>query len=177
MNILVIKGSPHKTGSSNLLAENFIRGAEEAGHNISVFDAAHSDIGACEGCDHCGMNGPCRLDDDMNELRDRLLQTDMAVFVTPLYYFGFSAQIKAVIDRFYSFTGKLSARQLKTALIAAAWNSDSWTMKDLKSHYETLCRYMHFKDQGQILGTGCGTPSMTAHTAFPKMAYELGRSL
>lgn len=177
MNILVIEGSPHKKGSSNLLAEHFIRGAEEAGHNISVFDAAHANIGACQGCDHCGMDGPCCLKDDMDELRDRLLKTDMAVFVTPLYYFGFSAQIKAVIDRFYSFTGRLSGRHLKTALIAAAWNSDSWTMNDLKSHYETLCRYMHFKDQGQILGTGCGTPSMTAHTTFPEMAYELGRNL
>lgn len=177
MNILVIEGSPHKMGSSNLLAEHFIRGAEEAGHNISVFDAAHANIGACQGCDYCGMNGPCCLKDDMDELRDKLLKTDMAVFVTPLYYFGFSAQIKAVIDRFYSFTGRLSGKHIKTALIAAAWNNDSWTMKDLKAHYETLCKYMHFKDQGQILGTGCGTPSMTAHTVFPKMAYELGRKL
>lgn len=106
-----------------MLAEHFIRGAEEAGHNISVFDAAHADIGACQGCDYRGMNGPCRLNDDMDELRDKLLKTDMAVFVTPLYYFGFSAQMKSVIDRFYSFTGRLSGRGLKTALIAAAWNS------------------------------------------------------
>ena len=46
----------------------------------------------------------------METVRGLLLQADMAVFVTPLYYFGVSAQLKAVIDRFYSFTGKLSAK-------------------------------------------------------------------
>ena len=177
MNILVIESSPHKMGSSNQLAENFIRGAEEKGYNISVFDAARANIAPCRGCDFCGMDGPCCQKDDMERLRDMLLKTDMAVFVTPLYYFGFSAQMKAVIDRFYSFTGRLTARRLKTALIAAAWDSNDWTMKDLRSHYETLCRYMHFEDQGQILGIGCGTPSMTARTEFPERAYELGRAM
>lgn len=50
-------------------------------------------------------------------------------------------------------------------------------MKDVKSHYETLCKYMHFEDQGQILGVGCGTVSMTARTEFPQKAYELGKAL
>ncbi len=177
MNILVIESSPHKHGSSNLLADNFIRGAEEKGHKITVFDAARADIRPCKGCDFCGMNGPCSQKDDMVELSGLLLKTDMAVFVTPLYYFGFSAQMKAVVDRFYSFTGRLSSRGLKTALIVAAWDSNDWTMKDVKSHYETLCRYMHFEDQGQILGVGCGTVSMTARTEFPQKAYELGKAL
>ncbi len=153
MNILVIESSPHKHGSSNLLADNFIRGAEEKGHNITVFDAASADIRPCKGCDFCGMNGSCSQKDDMAELSGLLLKTDMAVFVTPLYYFGFSAQMKAVVDRFYSFTGRLSSRGLKTALIVAAWDSNDWTMKDVKAHYETLCRYMHFKDQGGYSGS------------------------
>lgn len=177
MNILVIESSPHKHGSSNLLAEEFIRGAKEAGHTVSVFDAAHADLHPCLGCEVCGMSGPCVQKDDMAQLRDRLLETDMAVFVTPLYYFGFSAQLKIVIDRFYSFNGRLTSRKLKTALIAAAWNSDPWTMQDLKAHYETLCRYLHFENQGEILGTGCGTVSMTKHTKFPKKAYEFGKQI
>ncbi len=89
------------------------------------------------------------------------METDMMVLVTPLYYFGMSAQLKTVIDRFYSFNGILMERNLKTALIVAAWDNQDWTMKDIKSHYETLCRYLNFQDQGQILGIGCGTVSMT----------------
>lgn len=49
MNILVIESSPHKNGSSNLLADNFIRGAEEKGHQVTVFDAARADLHPCLG--------------------------------------------------------------------------------------------------------------------------------
>lgn len=177
MNILVIKSSPHKHGSSNLLAEEFIRGAKESGHDVSVFDAGHASLHPCLGCEACGMSGPCVQKDDMGKLREMLLAADMAVFVTPLYYFGFSAQLKMVIDRFYSFNGQLTAKRLKAALITAAWDSNSWTMQDIKAHYETLCRYLNFENKGEILGTGCGTVSMTKHTKFPKEAYEFGKRI
>ena len=100
MKILVIESSPHKHGSSNLLAAEFRRGAEEAGHDVTVFDAGHTKLNPCLGCGACGMSGPCVQKDDMTVLREQLLDSDMAVFVTPLYYFGFSAQLKTVIDRF-----------------------------------------------------------------------------
>ena len=177
MNILVIESSPHKHGSSNLLAEEFIRGAKERGHQVEIFDAARADLHPCLGCDACGMSGPCVQKDDMAELRRQILASDMAAFVTPLYYFGMSAQLKTVIDRFYSFNGQLSARRLKTALIAAAWDRNDWTMRDLSAHYQTLCRYLNFKDQGMILGTGCGTASQTRASRFPKLAYAFGKSL
>lgn len=57
MKILVIKSSPHKKGSSNLLADNFIQGAEEKGHQVTVFDAGHADLHPCLGCGACGMSG------------------------------------------------------------------------------------------------------------------------
>ena len=99
------------------------------------------------------------------------------VFVTPIYYFGMSAQLKTVIDRFYSFNSELMEKALKTMLIAAAWDSNDWTMKDISAHYETLCRYLNFKDQGQILGIGCGNVSMTKSTEFPEQAYRLGKTI
>ena len=177
MRILMIESSPHKHGSSNYLAERFMEGAQEAGHQVEVFDAARANLHPCLGCGACGMAGPCVQQDDMVKLKELLLRTDMAVLVTPLYYFGMSAQLKTVVDRFYSFTGQLASRRLKTVLIAAAWNSDNWTMEDLTNHYRTLCRYMNFQDQGMILGTGCGTVSMTKSSKFPEKAYAMGKSL
>lgn len=177
MKLLVMKGSPHKNGSSNLLADAFCRGAEETGHQIEIFDAAHAKLHSCTGCDACGMFGPCCQMDDGEQMRKLMLGADMVVFVTPIYYFGFSAQLKTAIDRFYSFNGKLMAKRMKAALIAAAWNDDSWTMEATAAHYKTLCRYLCFDDQGMILGTGCGTPSMTERTVFPEKAYEFGKAL
>lgn len=177
MKVLVIKSSPHKHGSSNFLADEFIRGAQEAGHSVTVFDAGHANLHPCLGCGACGMSGPCVQKDDMAALREQLMACDMAVFVTPLYYFGFSTQLKTVIDRFYSFNGQLTAKGLKTALVVAAWDDNDWTMRDVKAHYATLCRYLDFQDQGQILGAGCGTVQMTKHTRFPQEAYALGNRL
>ena len=177
MKIAVIKGSPHKKGSSNMLAEQFIKGAAENGHKIIELDAAHMNIHPCLGCDFCGMNGECSQKDDISHIRDTLLSADMAVFVTPVYYFGMSAQLKMVIDRFYSYTMKLSSKHLKTALITAAWDSNDDVMPYIAEHYKKLCRYMHFKDMGMILGTGCGTPSMTAGSRHMDEAYRLGKSL
>ena len=177
MKITVITSSSHKNGSSNLLASSFIRGAEEKGHTVSVFDAGHSMLHPCIGCGRCGMNGNCIQKDDGNRLRDLVLSSDMMVLVTPLYYYGFSAQMKAVIDRWYSYTARLSSKHMKTALIVAAWNSNDWTMKDIREHYLTLCRYMNFENAGMILGTGCGSPEMTRGTEFSEKAYRLGKSL
>jgi len=177
MKILVLKTSGNKHGSSNTLADEFIRGARENGHEITEFDVARARIHHCMGCNQCGMAGPCIFNDDMTTLRKLLLATDMIVFVTPVYYFGMSAQMKLVIDRFYAFTYELSSAQKKAALLTVAWDSDLEAFQYLEEHYKKICRYMNFDNQGIILGRGCGTPSMTNHSEYPKKAYEFGKTI
>lgn len=177
MKIAVIEGSPHKKGSSNMLAEQFIRGARENGHTVTVLDAAHMNIHPCIGCGHCGMDGECVHKDDNHVIRETLLESEMVVFVTPIYYFGVSAQLKMVIDRFYSYTMRLSAKHLKAVLITAAWDSNNDVMPYTADYYGKLCRYMNFENCGMVLGTGCGTPSMTRGSSHMKAAYQLGKSI
>ena len=177
MNIVVLEGSPNQNGSSNLLAGAFIRGAQEAGHTVEVIDAAHANLHPCTGCIHCGYEGPCVQKDDMEIIRTQILNADMVVFVTPLYYYGMSAQLKTLIDRFCAFNSSLQSRHMRSAILAAAWNSDRWTFEALEAHYRTLVRYLNLRDMGAVWGRGCGTPSMTRHSRYPQLAYELGRSL
>ena len=177
MNILVLEGSPNRHGSSNLLADEFIRGAREAGHTVSVIDAAHADLHPCTGCVRCGYEGPCVQKDDMETFQGQILRAEMLVFVTPLYYYGMSAQLKTLVDRFCAINSSITRKHMKSALLSAAWNADGWTFKALEAHYRTLVRYLDLDDQGTVLGKGCGTPSMTKHTRYPGEAYELGRSL
>ena len=176
MKIVMLEGSPVKHGSSNSLAGQFKKGAEEAGHTVSVIDATRTDIHPCTGCVHCGYEGPCAQKDAMEELRPEILSADMLVFVTPLYYYGMSSQLKKLIDRFCAFNMSLTARHMKCALIAAAWNSDDWTFDALTAHYKTLVRYLSMRDMGMVLGYGCGTPGMTKRSKYMQQAYELGRS-
>ncbi len=176
MKIVVIAGSPHKAGTSALLADKFIAGAESKGHECFRFNAAFEDTHPCLGCDHCGMNGPCVYNDAIStKLMPKMLEADMIVLATPLYYFGFSAQIKTVIDRFYSRTGSLHNK--KSILMATAWDSKDWTMSSLVQHYETLVKYMHWQDCGKVLAVGCGTRSMIESSEFPEIAFNLGKSI
>lgn len=177
MKIIVLKGSPNKKGSTNLLCENFIRGAEEAGHSVLEIDAADANIQPCSGCVYCGYEGPCSLSDDMDKFREQILDGDMLVFATPLYYYGMSAQLKTLIDRFCSRNFSIQQKHMKSALLTVAYNADDWTFDALEAHYDTLVRYLNLNDQGRVLGYGCGTVSMTQHSRYPQEAYELGRSL
>lgn len=177
MKIIILEGSPNRKGSSNLLADCFKQGAEEAGHTVEIIDAAHADIHPCTGCIHCGYEGPCVQKDEIDRIRPKILEADMLVFATPLYYYGMSAQLKVLIDRFCAFNSSVQRRHMKSALLAAAWNSDDWTFEALESHYKTLVRYLNLTDMGMVLGAGCGTPSMTRHSKFPQQAYNLGNRL
>lgn len=177
MKIIVLEGSPNKNGSSNLLADCFKQGAEGAGHSVEIVDTAHANIHPCTGCIRCGYEGPCVQKDDVEEIRREILAADMLVFVTPLYYYGMSAQLKTMIDRFCAFNSSIQRRHMKSALLTAAWNSDDWTFEALEAHYKTLVRYLNLEDRGMVLGYGCGTPSMTQHSPYPQQAYSLGNRL
>ena len=177
MKIILLEGSPNRHGSSNMLAEHFKRGAEETGHSVEIIDTAHADIHLCTGCIHCGYEGPCVQKDDVENIRKKILDADMLVFVTPLYYYGMSAQLKTMIDRFCAFNSSIQRKHMKSALLTAAWNSDDWTFEALEAHYKTLVRYLNLKDAGMVLGYGCGTPAMTERSIFPQQAYSLGKGL
>lgn len=177
MKIVVLEGSPNKNGSSNTLANAFIEGAKEAGHSVDVIDAAHANIHPCTGCIHCGYEGPCVQKDDVDDIRARVLAADMMVFVTPLYYYGMSARLKTLVDRFCAFNSSIQRKHMKSAMIAAAWNADGWTFEALEAHYKALVRYLNLKDMGAVRGKGCGTPSMTKRSRYVQQAYELGKNL
>lgn len=177
MNIVVLRGSHNRHGSSAMLADEFTRGAQEAGHTVENINAAFAKIHPCTGCVRCGYEGPCVFKDDMESVRETILRSDMMVFATPLYYYTVSAQLKTVIDRFCSFNYSIQSRHMKSALLAVAWNADDWTFESLQGYYRTLVRYLNFTDMGSVLGLGCGTPEMTRRSRYPRMAYELGRGL
>lgn len=177
MKITILMGSPNKKGSTRILVDKFVKGADEAGHICNVIDVCDADINPCTGCVACGYEGPCVHKDDNSVIREELLDSDMVVFATPLYYYGMSAQLKTLVDRFCAYNSSLNRKHLKSALLTVAWNSDDWTFDALEAHYKTLVRYINLEDKGMVLGYGCGTPTMTAGSKYPDLAYKLGLSL
>ena len=176
MKILVLTGSPRKGGNSNTLADNFIRGAEEAGHQVFRFDAAFKEVHPCIGCNKCGMNGPCIFKDDFEFVRQHIVDADMVVFATPMYYFGISAQLKAVIDRFYAINGQIHRPKKATLIMTYADNSPE-KENVIINHYKVLLNYLGWQDAGQIIASGVWPVGAVNNTDYPRRAYELGKSL
>ena len=175
-NIVVITGSPHRNGTSALLADKFIEGAQANGHRVFRFNAAFEDINPCRGCNACQRSGPCVLNDAIEKtLMPQLLQADIIALVTPLYYYGMSTQLKTVVDRFYSHHRSFDGK--KSLLMATAYNSAGWTFEALVDHYQSLVSYMQWQDLGTVLGYGCGYRSAIERSEFPDQAYKLGRSV
>ena len=176
MKILVLTGSPRKNGNSNTLADNFIKGATEAGHEIVRFDTAQKDIHPCIACNACGMNGPCVFKDDFEFVRKHIVGADMVVFATPMYYFGFSAQLKTVIDRFYAINGQIH-RPKKAVLLMTYAETSAAAAEPIRSHYEVLLNYLGWEDAGQIIVPGVWPAGAVNSTKYPKQAYELGKNI
>ena len=176
MKILVITGSPRKSGNSAMLADHFIKGAKEAGHEVVRFDAAFKKVHPCIACNSCGMNGPCVFKDDFEFVRDHIVGADCVVFATPMYYFGISAQLKAVIDRFYAINGSIHVPK-KAVLLMTYANTAASEAVPIKSHYEVLLRYLGWTDAGLVIAPGVWPVGAIRHTRFPEQAYRRGKSI
>ena len=177
MKVTVITGSPRKQGATALLAEEFIKGAKEAGHDVFRFDAAFEKVAPCLACDRCRAdNEKCVQSDSMEKLNPELLAADYIVFVSPLYYFGMSAQIKAVIDRFYAKNSSLMGGK-NTVLMSACHASDDWAMPALADHYKTILKYLKWNDGGILLAVGCGERDDIKKTDYPSQAYQMGKKI
>lgn len=178
MNITVITGSPHKNGTSALLAEEFIRRAQESGHQVYRFDSAFECIHPCIGCDTCETGKkPCVFKDCMTELYPKLEEADMVVFVTPLYYHGMSSQIKMAIDRFHGIDGKLKGANKKAMLIVTAASSVMSIMNGAVASYHEMLRYLQWQDAGMLLAYGCYHRENIERTDYPAQAYRMGKEL
>ena len=176
MKIFVLTGSPRKNGNSNTLAEYFIKGAEEKGHKVLRFDSAFKKVHPCLGCNKCSMDGDCIFQDDFNFVRDNIVDSDVVVFATPMYYFGISSQLKTVIDRFYSINGKIHIPK-KAILLMTYANNSKYDESPIKTHYEVLLNYLGWKDIGQIIANSVWPVGAINHTKYLEEAYKLGKSL
>jgi multimeric flavodoxin WrbA len=177
MKVLIITGSAHKNGTTAYLTERFIKGAEEAGHEIYRFDAAFKDVHPCIACEKC-HNGTlgCVFKDDMQELNPHLIEADAIVLVSPIYYYGFSAQLKAVIDRFYANDAVLHGSK-KAVLMVTMADDNIETANGALETFKGMAKYLEWNIAGTVVGVNCMTPDMLKATDYPQQAYELGKAL
>lgn len=174
----VLTGSPRKNGTSNYMADEFIRGAKGNGYEVYRLDTAKADIKNCLGCNACGMGTkPCIHKDDFVELRENLLNSEVIVFVTPIYYFGMSSNLKKVIDRFYSIDPQIKNGNKKGVLISVQHAPVEAVKEPINTHYQAILSWLNMKNAGIINAIGIESVEHLKQTEYPKLAYELGKSL
>ena len=99
MKVLGIYGSPRKGGNTDMLLDEALRGAETAGAEISSIRCCDLKISGCHECGGCDQTGQCVIDDDMQQVYPKLLEADVIILASPIFFYGISSQAKAVIDR------------------------------------------------------------------------------
>lgn len=176
MKILVLTGSPRKNGNSSTLASHFIKGAQESGHEVTRFDAALKNVHACIACNTCSMNGPCVFKDDFDFVREHIIPADLVAFATPMYYFGISTQLKAVIDRFYAINGEIHIPK-KSVLMLTYANNSKRDESPILTHYEVLLEYLGWTDAGRVIAPGVWPAGAINTTPYPEQAYQLGKNV
>ena len=97
--VLVLSASPRVGGNSDTLCDEFIKGAIEAGHAVEKIFLRSQKIGYCMGCGACAKTGVCVLKDDMADILQKMIDADVIVMATPVYFYTMNAQLKTLIDR------------------------------------------------------------------------------
>ncbi len=175
MKIVLITGSAHRHGTTAALADKFIQGAAEAGHEVFRFDAAFKSIHPCLGCDNCRRTGKCVFDDDMTALYPQLAEADAVVFVSPVYYFSLNAQIKAVIDRFYAHDDALHVPK-KAVLITAMADTEMISAESGNAFFHGITDFFGWETAGVLNAKNAYTPADLTEADLNR-AYELGKNL
>jgi len=99
MKVLGIYGSPRRGGNTDILLDEALKGAKSSGANISFIRCCDLDIAGCIECGGCAETGECVVDDDMQSVYPRLLEADVIILASPIFFYGVTAQAKALIDR------------------------------------------------------------------------------
>ena len=175
-NVLILSGSPRRGGNSDLLCDEFGRGAKEAGNTVEKIFVRDKKIGFCNACYGCRKTGKCVIKDDMAVVLERMHWADVIVMASPVYFYSIDAQMKALIDRTLPQWTMLDNKEFYYIMTAA---EDSDTVMDC-----TLECFRGFavclnsaKEMGVLYGKGVYEAGAVKNTQYMQQAYEIGKGV
>lgn len=135
------------------MAESFVHAAEILGHSVVCFDAAELNISGCRACNCCYRNGkPCALEEGYNTIAAELEIADAIVIATPVYWYSYPAQLKNIMDHWYSlcFAGR-SFSGKKAALIACCEDDDLAAFEGMRMSFKASMELLGAEIVGEVL--------------------------
>lgn len=175
MNILVISGSPRKSGNTEIMAETFSKGAMESGNKITIKKLSELKVEPCTACKYCFTSGGvCSQKDDMVEILEAVDEADMLVFASPIYWFNISGQLKCTFDRMYA-RGKVGFHHKYVALLL---NSGAPGVYDAAiAQYKATNSYLKWEDKGIITIAGMKDKGSMNSSEKLQEVFEFGKSI
>ena len=177
MNILILSGSPRRGGNTELLVEAFVKGASQK-HHVEVVSVHDYKVNPCMGCNACfkNENNACIQKDDMCLIYDKMAVADMLVIASPVYFYGLSAQLKAVIDRFHNPI-RDTYHIKKTALLLVGAASLPELFDGILAQYQLCLNFFKLEDAGHVLVRDVKDKGNIKTANALNEAFELGQQL
>ncbi len=175
--VLILSGSPRKGGNSDLLCDEFLRGALESGNDAEKIRVAEKKIGYCSGCYYCVKSGGvCAKKDDMAEVLQKIIDADVIVLASPVYFYSIDAQLKAVIDRTVARWTEVKNKEFYYIATSADEDkaSQERTLECFRGYAECV---EGAEEMGIIYGTGVYQSGEIKDTPAFVQAYEMGKSV
>lgn len=175
-NVLILSGSPRKNGNSDILCDEFMKGAAESGNLVEKIRVSEKNIACCKACYACKNSGICAIKDDMAEILQKMIEADVLVLASPVYFYSIDAQLKALIDRTVARWTEVKNKEFYYIITCAD--------EELSSAEITLACFRGYADcvdgaveKGIIYGTGVYEKGEILNSKCMKEAYEMGKNI
>ncbi len=179
--ILAVVGSPRKGGNTDLLVSRIAAGATAANAHVEVVHLGELQIRECDGCHACWKGRPCSKKDDMLALYPKIAASEAIVFGTPVYWYGPTALMKVLIDRFVYFNCEanrpmIRGKRAAVAIVLEETHEPTW--RPVVEFFEKSLAYLEMKPAGTIIVPGVGKKGeILDHPERLEEAFRLGSAL
>lgn len=173
MKIIGVQSSPHRHGSTAQLLQEALKGARDGGAETELIYLPDQNIQFCVGCQQCLASDGCAINDDINALRDKILQADGVILASPTYEADMNAMMKNFLDRILPYTCYRSA--FRSKYVAAISTAGGFGAKTAAKRM-TIIR-MGFHKQGIVSGTLGAIVGFGDVQSYLNKAYHLGNKM
>lgn len=176
-NIVILSGSMRKGGNTELLAKAFAEGAQK-NNNVEIISVADVNVAPCIGCNYCykSEGHKCFRNDDMVKIYQSLKSADILVIATPVYFYGISSELKALIDRLHTpMRDEFHIKKLALLSVGAATLPELFDA--ILAQYRLTLNFFNLKDAGMVLVRGVKNKGDIKGNDALNKAYDLGLSI
>jgi multimeric flavodoxin WrbA len=184
MKVLGVLGSPRLRGNSDILLDQALEGARDAGAEVEKIILCQKKISGCFDCGKCNETGVCAVQDDMLEIHKKILEADAVIHGVPVYFWSMTAQMKAYLDRWCAFFDaewkwhkqyypKMKGKRI--GLITVCGDTDVHTADPIVHSFKTTTDFTKLKWIGAVMASAAAKGEIAKNEKAKREAYELGK--